>query len=223
MRRALPLLALVATAGALAACAEKADTTVKVTGTDDACTADVATVDAGKITFAFTNEAGDVNELYVVRADGSVASEVENVTTGTTRNLTATLDAGTYTLTCKPGMTGDGISSTIEVTGQGGGSAAPAADRDVEVVATEYAFTPKGDLSVAKGDTVSITLANEGTMEHELEVFDPDGTALGEVAPIKPGTTGAVAVTFAEAGTYRFVCGIEGHEANGMVLDVTVS
>jgi iron uptake system component EfeO len=222
MRRALPLLALVAAVGALAACAEKADTTVKVTGTDDACTADATTVDAGKVSFEFTNSAGDVNELYVVRADGSVASEVENVTTGTTRTLTASLSAGTYTLTCKPGMTGDGISSTIEVTGEGG-DAAPTADQEVEIAASEYTFTPDGELSVATGETVAITLDNKGTIEHELEVVDPDGTALGEVAPIKPGATGTVTITFDEAGTYRFVCGIEGHEANGMVLEVPVS
>jgi uncharacterized cupredoxin-like copper-binding protein len=32
-----------------------------------------------------------------------------------------------------------------------------------------------------------------------------------------------VTVTFDEAGTYRFVCGIVGHEEAGMVLDVTVA
>jgi iron uptake system component EfeO len=221
MRRALTLLASLTALASLAACAETAETTVKVTGTDDACTADVSTVAAGTVGFEFTNKAGDVNELYVVRADGSVASEVENVTTGTTRTLTASLSAGTYTLTCKPGMTGDGISSTIEVTGEGG-DAAPATGREVEIAAKEYTFTPKGELTIAKGETVTLELKNDGTIEHELEVFAPDGTALGEVAPITPGATGKVTVTFGEAGTYRLVCGIDGHEANGMVLDVPV-
>jgi uncharacterized cupredoxin-like copper-binding protein len=119
-------------------------------------------------------------------------------------------------------MTGDGISSTIEVTGEGG-EAAPVAGREVEVVATEYAFAPEGALAVAAGETVTIELANEGTVAHELEVFDPDGAAVGEVPPTPAGATGTVTVTFAEAGTYRFVCGIDDHEARGMTLDVPVS
>jgi len=103
-RRALlvtPLLALLA----LTACStESADSTVAVTGTgtgtgtgtDDACVIDSDIVDAGKVGFEFLNESNDVNELYVLKANGDTLGEVENVTTGTSRTLTVDLVAGDY-------------------------------------------------------------------------------------------------------------------------------
>src|SRR4051812_9651592 len=81
---------------ALAACASTSDVKVAVTGTDDACTPATTAIDAGKTTFVFENKAGDVSELYVLRADGSVVGEVENVPTGQKRNLNVNLSAGDY-------------------------------------------------------------------------------------------------------------------------------
>ena len=88
---------------------------VAVTGTDTACTVDPAEVAAGKTTFVFTNQAKQVNELYV-RSGDKVVKEVENVLTDSTKKLTVTLQAGNaYTVTCKPGQTGDGIATPIAV------------------------------------------------------------------------------------------------------------
>jgi hypothetical protein len=107
--------------GALAACSsDAADVTVTVTGTNDSCSMSADELAAGTIGFEFTNEADDVNELYVVQADGDVVGEVENVTTGTTRTLTADLGAGDYLVRCKPGQSGDGIESAFRVVGDGG-------------------------------------------------------------------------------------------------------
>ena len=206
----------------LAACTKESDVKVQVTGTDDACTASVGEVAAGSISFEFTNKADQISELYVLRADGSVASEVENVTTGTTRTLTADLSAGTYTLTCKPGQKGDGFSSTIEVTGEGGATVPEASGTEVEVTAKDYSFTLDSDVSFAAGDTYTFELVNDGTMQHEMEVFAPDGTAIGEVGPTDAGAKGKVTLTLETAGTYRLVCGITGHEDKGMHLDIEV-
>lgn len=82
---------------ALAACStESADSTVEVTGTDDACVIAQDVVEAGKVGFEFTNESSKVNELYVLKANGDTLGEVENVTTGTSRTLTVDLVAGDY-------------------------------------------------------------------------------------------------------------------------------
>jgi uncharacterized cupredoxin-like copper-binding protein len=209
---------------ALAACTSEAGTKVAVTGTDDACTAARTDLAAGKVSFEFTNRAGEVSELYVLRDDNSVVGEVENVTTGTRRTLTVSLTAGDYWLVCKPGQKGDGIRTALEVTGGGGSSSAPVADRTVAVTATSYAFGLPAGITVKAGETIRFELTNAANdLEHEMEVFAPDGTALGEVGPTAPGGSGAVTITFDRAGTYRLVCGIEGHEEAGMVADLPVA
>lgn len=221
LRRAHIAAATLALVVAGAACAKKSDNTVAVTGTNAACTPAVTSLTAGKVTFEFTNTADKVSELYVLQANNSVVGEVENVTTGTKRTLTADLSAGEYFLVCKPGQAGDGIRTTIEVTGSGG-AAAPIADRTIAVDATSYAFALPEGAKISKGETITFTMKNDANIEHEMEVFLPDGDALGEIGPTKPGETGSATLTFDKAGTYRLVCGIEGHEAKGMVSSIEV-
>lgn len=108
---------------AAAACGDDDDegdagggTEVTVTGTKDACTPAQTQLAAGKTTFVFKNEAPDVNELYVLDANDKVLKEVENVTTGASRKLTVTLEAGkSYKLNCKPGQKGAGVVTPITV------------------------------------------------------------------------------------------------------------
>ena len=110
-------LALVVGPLGLAACAKaKVDATVAVTGTDTACTPAAASVAAGRIEFTFTNSAAKTNELYVKRGD-KILGEKEDVPPGASRSVAVTLKAGDYTLLCKPGQTGDGVSSPFTVTG----------------------------------------------------------------------------------------------------------
>ena len=222
VRRACIAAVTFALVTGVVACAKKSANTVAVTGTNDACTPASTSLQAGTVTFEFTNKADKVNELYVLRADNSVVGEVENVTTGTKRSLTADLSAGTYVLSCKPGQEGDGIRTEFEVTGTGG-AAAPVADRTIAVGATNYAFALPAGASITKGETITFTMKNDGAIEHEMEVFLPDGDALGEVGPTKVGATGSVTLTFDRTGTYRLVCGIEGHEAQGMVSAIEVT
>jgi iron uptake system component EfeO len=109
--------ALVLGTAGLAACSTpKVDATVAVTGTDAACTPASTSVAAGRVEFAFTNKAGKTNELYVKRGD-KILGEKEDVAPGATRSVAVTLKAGDYTLVCKPGQTGDGVSSPFTVTG----------------------------------------------------------------------------------------------------------
>jgi plastocyanin len=198
-------LAIVSLA-ALAACStEDADVTVDVTGTDDACTLSADILDAGNIGFEFTNEANDVNELYVLRANGDVVSEVENVTTGTSRTLTVDLVAGDYLVRCKPGQTGDGIESTFTVTGEGG-TAQAAPDRTVAFEAVEFRYPDLDVDGINAGETIRFEMANAGTQAHEFEVLDPDGDAIGEVASTEPGAASGATLTFVSPGVYSYQC-----------------
>lgn len=196
-------------------CTKGGGDTVAVSGTNDECIPETNRIPAGKVTFEFTNKADDVNELYVLTSDGGVVGEVENVTTGTSRQLNADLKAGTYELACKPGMVGDGIRTVITVTGKGG-SAAPIPDRSISFDAVDFAYPTFEPGDIRSGQTIEFDMKNEGTEEHEFEVKTPSGAVLGEIGPTKVGASGKVALTFPEAGTYTYVCGIDGHEAKGM-------
>lgn len=216
----------------LAGCSDSADedaTSVDVTGTDSACELAETELDAGKINFEFTNEASQVSELYVLRDNGDVVSEVENVTTGTSRTLTVDLTAGDYRVTCKPGQSGDGLSSDFVVTGEGGTEQAEA-DRTITFDAHDFDYTGLEALDdVTVGETIRFEMTNSGEQAHEFEVILPSGEALGEVASIDPGEEGGATMTFDEEGTYMFQCILideesgEPHTELGMVGTFEIS
>ena len=206
LHRASALALLAAVAFGLAACSDSSGgTSVKVTGTNDGCEIDDPTLDAGKISFEFTNNADDVNELYVLNAGGDVLSEVENVTTGTSRTLSLDLAAGGYQIRCKPGQTGDGITTDFEVTGEGGAKAAQP-DRTVAFEASDFRYPDLDVSGIETGETIRFEMTNNGTQAHEFEVLGPDGDAIAEVASMEPGDTGGATISFEESGTYTYQC-----------------
>jgi uncharacterized cupredoxin-like copper-binding protein len=205
-----------------AACTSSSKDAVSVTSTDTVCTPERTTFDAGKLTFRVVNRGSKPTELYVFGENDEVISEVENVGPGTSRELTVDLGAGRYELGCKPGQTGDGIRVPITVTGAGGAPATKAADREVEMIATDYSFDlPDPDIKV--GETIRFEMANRGDEDHEFEVFSPDGKVLGEIAATKPGETGHVTLTFPRAGSYRYICDVDDHQTRGMKGSFTVT
>jgi uncharacterized cupredoxin-like copper-binding protein len=198
---------------------------VKVNATDSACTPERTDFSAGKLKFNVTNNGSKVTELYVYGEGDRVVSEVENIGPGTSRQLSVDLKAGDYELACKPGMTGNGIRTKIEVTGEGGseGGAAKKATREQEVEAVDFTFEGLDGFTAKAGDTIEFYLENKGTQKHEFEVLAPDGKAVGEVEPVEPGKTGEANITFATAGTYAYQCDIEDHKAKGMAGTFTIT
>lgn len=202
---------------------------VSVTGTNDACELGQTQITAGKVDFEFINESDDVSELYILDDKGDVVSEVENVTTATSRTLTVDLVAGDYRVTCKPGQVGEGFSSDFVVTGDGGTERAEP-DRTITFDAHDFGYEGiEGLDELVAGDTIRFEMTNSGDQAHEFEVFLPGGEALGEVAAIDPGEEGGATMTFDEPGTYRFQCILideesgEPHSALGMVGTFEVS
>ncbi|HIW95220.1 MAG TPA: EfeM/EfeO family lipoprotein [Candidatus Corynebacterium gallistercoris] len=107
---------------ALVACADKADVNssaaIQVTATDEKCELSSTELSTGTNSFEVTNEGSKINEFYVMTAAGRVEGEVENIGPGASRTLMVELrDAGDYEALCKPGMVGEGISQTLQVTG----------------------------------------------------------------------------------------------------------
>jgi plastocyanin len=207
MRPHLLALAVLATTsvGLVACSGSSGGQEVKVTGTNDDCTIEETTLPAGKLDLVFTNEADDVNELYVLDAAGDVLNEVENVTTGTSRTLSVDLRAGDYQIRCKPGQTGDGFTTPFEVTGTGGAEKAEA-DRTITFEATDFTYVDLDLSGIRAGDTIRFEMANEGDQAHEFEVLDPSDEPLGEIAAMDPGDTGGATITFEQPGTYTYQC-----------------
>ncbi len=91
----------------------------------------------------------------------------------------------------------------------------------VAVEAKEYAFTPS-TITVPAGD-VTFQVKNNGTEEHEFELFEADGTTvIDEVEGLVPGLTKPLTVTL-KAGSYQYMCKLNGHDQLGMKGTLTVS
>ena len=126
-----------------------------VTATDTDVRRVGARPSSGPTTFSVTNEGGDVTEVYVYGEGDRIMGEVENVGPGTTRDFTADLGGGTYEVACKPGQTGDGIRTTITVSGTATTQAG--ADRTVALDAYDYDYTGSTGSPSRLGETVEFT------------------------------------------------------------------
>lgn len=123
MNRTISILSASLALGSLTACADKVDasqsTNFTLAATDDACTVSGAEATTGTSTFEVTNNGEKTTEFYVYTSGGRVVGEVENIGPDATRKLVVQItDPGDYTLTCTPGMVGDGFSQTLKVTGE---------------------------------------------------------------------------------------------------------
>ena len=112
---------LVSCGGGDAGSGSGSGTTVAVTADEKSCDVARTELDAGAVTFAVTNKGSSVTEVYVYGRDGDaydkVVGEVENIGPGTSRDLDVDLSGGSYEVACKPGQTGDGIRTPINVKG----------------------------------------------------------------------------------------------------------
>ena len=118
-----------------AACTDSGggDADVEVSLREDAVTLEPDSAAAGSITFSATNDGTETHEIEVFSGDvdpstlpveDNVAStdglelvdEIEDVTPGSTADLTVDLEAGTYVVMCNlPGHFANGMYATFEV------------------------------------------------------------------------------------------------------------
>jgi uncharacterized cupredoxin-like copper-binding protein len=223
--------------------------TIAITATDSTCMVGSTELPAGTTAFTVTNKGSKVTEVYVYgEQDGAytkIITEVENIGPSTSRDMQVQLGPGTYEVACKPGQRGNGIRQKITVAGAAAGTAGTAGtsagtsaetssgpatgaaegryDREVEVTAKDFTLTGLTGFTGKAGEKVEFKLANTGTVEHELEIFGPDGKEVGEVSPVKPGATGEAVITLPTAGTYTYKCGLDGHADRGMTGTFTVT
>ena len=143
LRRPLTGLVALAAVAAVSACTSTEDTggsgggSIEVTASDDTCELSDTDLDAGLHTFEVTNDGSQVTEFYVYAEGDRIMQEVENIGPGLTSELRVELPAGEYEGACKPGMIGDGIRTSISVTGE----AAAALSDQQELQAAEESYS----------------------------------------------------------------------------------
>jgi iron uptake system component EfeO len=221
-------LSLTACGGSDATDSAGESSTVAVKAGDTTC--EVATrqfTSGDTVLFDVENTGKDVTEVYVYGKGSSdkfdkIVGEVENIAPGTSRDFSVTLGGGEYEVACKPGQKGDGIRTEIEVAGEAEETESTY-DHEIKFTAKEFAFTGLAGFTAKAGDKIEFSMTNNGTMQHEFEVFGPDGTAIGEIGPTDAGKVGEVILKLEKAGTYTFKCGIADHAARGMKGSFTVS
>ncbi|PRB45122.1 PbrT family lead (Pb2+) uptake porter [Arthrobacter sp. MYb23] len=137
LRRTLAVIgAAAAVPLVLAGCTDNTKTTgaadgpIQVSSNANECKVSTGTAPSGNLTFAVKNEGTEVTEFYLLAEDGlRILGEVENIGPGITRNLVVTAPAGKYNTACKPGMQGEGIRASFEVTESGN---KPSVDADFQ-------------------------------------------------------------------------------------------
>lgn len=189
---------------------------VAITDTGDACQVSDTDLAAGKTTFEIKNDGDQITEVYVYAEGDKVVTEKENIGPGTSATMNVDLAEGMYEIACKPGMTGDGNRTSVHVSGEGGEAMQTTYDREVEIQGVDYAFEGMDDFTAEAGEAIEFKMENTGTVQHEFEVFGPDGVVLGEIGPTDVGKTGEVILLLEEPGTYEYICDIEDHKAKGM-------
>lgn len=87
--------------------------------------------------------------------------------------------------------------------------------RDIRMIAANYDFDPS-TITVRPGQTVEITLVNNGDAPHSIDVEMPQGEAVLE-QPVAPGQSQTLTFTAPEQpGRYVFYCPIADHRERGM-------
>ncbi|MBI3998367.1 MAG: cupredoxin domain-containing protein [Armatimonadetes bacterium] len=102
---------------------------------------------------------------------------------------------------------------------EGSGQPVPpvAGARTIEIVATDFAFTP-AEITVRAGEVVNIRLVNRGVTLHDIVI---PAQEIWIVAP--EGESAITAFRAGAPGTYEFFCSVPGHREAGMVGRIIVT
>ena len=115
-------------------------------------------------------------------------------------------------------------SAAASVSGSGSGSvsASPVASGStITLSLKEYSITP-ATVTLEAGTPVTIAARNDGTINHALVISGAGVSLTTKDLSFSPGRTETISANLA-AGTYTFVCPVDGHAAQGMTGTITVT
>lgn len=168
-------------AGGSAGTTSSAGTAIEVAASEKACGLSAATASAGRSTLKIKNIGNRATEVYVYAAKDKIMAEKENIGPGTSYTLTVDLKAGDYQVACKPGMVGDGIRSTLAVTG----SATTAADPRVARAVTAYrTFVQQQADASLPTVTAFVAAVKAGDRAQAQALFAPSRVGWETVEPV---------------------------------------
>jgi plastocyanin len=112
-----------------------------------------------------------------------------------------------------------GASTGTTPSGSVSGSAASGST--ITLSLKEYSITP-ATVTIKAGTPVTFEAHNEGTISHALLISGNGVNLATKDLAFQPGTTETIAATLA-AGTYTFICPVDGHAGQGMKGTITVT
>ena len=74
-----------------------------------------------------------------------------------------------------------------------------------------YRYVADGQVDVRTGDEVTFELENTGTLIHDLQILDPEGTVVALAPPTAPGASVSLTALFEAPGFYRLNCLVDDH------------
>jgi uncharacterized cupredoxin-like copper-binding protein len=101
----------------------------------------------------------------------------------------------------------------------GGETTTSAASQTISITATDFAFTPS-TVTVDAPGTYTFDLTNDGATDHAIEIEGQGSEERSDT--VSPGESASVTIDL-QSGTYEMYCPIDGHRAQGMEGEVTVS
>ncbi|MFN3285194.1 MAG: cupredoxin domain-containing protein [bacterium] len=89
----------------------------------------------------------------------------------------------------------------------------------VQVSEKEFSIAPSP--STVSAGRITFRVKNDGSIEHNFVVLSADKKKVAELDAIKPGQSQELVVQL-QAGEYRLVCTVPGHEEAGMHTTIRV-
>ncbi|MCP9954669.1 iron uptake system protein EfeO [Actinomadura madurae] len=154
---------------------------IAVKATDDTCEVANTDLPAGKTTFKVTNEGSKVNEFEVLKPDGKILAERENIGPGTSVDFVVNLPAGQYRMLCSAGQTGKGPSQNVTVTGASAGGG----DQRLDKAAADYKtfVIARLDDTLAKTRTF-VDAVKAGDVPKAKELYAPSRVGWETIEPV---------------------------------------
>ncbi|MCW2677973.1 MAG: efeO [Modestobacter sp.] len=195
---ALTLAACGGGSGSGSSASDNAGDDITVAAGDDSCAVAKADLDAGTHRFTVTNSGSKVTEFYVYADGDRVMGEVENIAPGVARELLVQLPAGTYETACKPGMTGDGIRTTLTVSGT---APSLSEDQTLAQAGTDYQrYVQSQTGALVEQTTAFVNAVKAGDIEGAKALYpaartyweriEPVAESFGDLDPVIDGREG---------------------------------
>ncbi len=95
----------------------------------------------------------------------------------------------------------------------GGATAVTATETEFHIALSKKSFSP---------GTYTFTAVDQGHLQHNLVISGPGVNQAKTAGLLSPGQSASVTVTLRQ-GSYDIYCGVPGHKAQGMNVNITVS